>query len=210
MKLPPILILLISVALLLPMKADAITFHFKASAVFPIQTEEPDPKIIGGTIVKKITLGTKEIINLALGLPPKTKVSSNIVLAVAVDHNLPNNAKLVVYDKHLLVELATVLILIDPVDTNTSSKDGEKGSGNGLSRGTIQQTPGGPPANGFFQTAVCGAATASKTPGPHGPTFKMSVTSILGPIQANIDPDFVDGLIIKGSFSAGGKPLDPI
>lgn len=213
MKLPASLLTLIGLALCFPTSAQAITFHFKASAVFPVQTEEPDLRpnaLPGATIVKKVTLGTKEIINLALGLPLKTKVPKDTVLAVALDHDLPDNAKLVVYDKHLLTELATVLNLIDPVDTNAGSKDGEKGSGNGLSRGTIHTTTLGTPGqNGFQTTDVCGAATASKTPTPIGPIFKMSVTSILGPILANIDALPLDGLIIKGSFSAGGKPLDP-
>lgn len=208
MKPLPSLLALIGLALLFPTRADAIVYHFKASAIFPVQTEEPDLRNPGGTIVRKQNLGTKEIVNLAMGNAIGCKHDKELVLAVEMDTANPNTAKLVAFHTRYLVNYATVLTLLDPLDVNMASKDGEKGTGNGLSRGRINATPGTPNTR-FLQTDVCGAATAGYTPGAHGPTFKMSMTSIVGPIQAVLEFSPLEGLIIKGSFRAGGKPLDP-
>lgn len=203
---------LIGVALFLPNAAkSAPIFHWKATALFPVQTEVPDPSphaLPGATIIKKLSLGSKELINLVLGQPLATK-NPDLVLAVRANHDDPNNATLVVYNAKTLTEIATLFTLLDPIDNNVASKDGDKGTANGLTRGRISATVLGNPAqDGLLQTDVCGAATAGLTPTPVGPNFKMSVTGIVGPIQGKIAGVALDGLIIKGMFTASGKPID--
>jgi hypothetical protein len=186
----------------------APVFHWKATALFPVQTEEPDPKIPGGTIIKKVSLGSKELINLALGQPLKTK-NPDLVLAVEANHDDPNNAKLVVYNSHTLTTIVTLFTLLDPISDNVASKDGDKGTANGLSRGRIAATVLGTPAqDGLAQTDVCCSATAGLTPTAVGPNFKLSVTGIVGPIQGFVAGVSLDGLIIKGMFTASGRPID--
>jgi hypothetical protein len=210
MKLPKSLFSLLGIALLLPATAGAAPlFHYKATALFPVQTEEYDPKNPGGTIIKKLSLGTKEIINLGLGKPLSTKNGPDIVLAVALNHDNPGTARLVVYNKKTLTELTTVLVLVTAPATNVSSKDGDKGTGNGLAPGRIQATTLGTPSqDGLDQTDICGAATGGLTPTETGPTFKMSATGIIGDIKGRIAGQILDGLIIKGMFTASGKPID--
>lgn len=212
MKIPAFFLTLAAAALVLSSTVGAAPiFHYKATALFPIQTEEDDPKNTdpSATIVKKVSLGSKQIINMALGQPLDTKIGSYIVLAVALNHDDPGSAKLVVYDSKALTELATVFTLLTTPTTNEATKDGDKGTGNGLSTGRFRTTTLGAPAqDGFQQTDLCCSATGGLTPTPVGPTFKMSVTGMIGPFLGNIAGVSVDGLIIKGMFTASGKPID--
>lgn len=211
MKLTALLLALTGFALFIP-RAQADTFHYKATALFPVQDQidDPNPHLVGhGTIDLKIGLGTKEIINLAPGLPVDTKVPSNIVLAVAVDHNLPNDAKLVLYDKDTLTELGDI-ILINGVQANTQSKDlgndDVKAKANGLGTGDIQAR--GNATDGLVATTINLSATGTNVATPVGPTFTIKVTGMIGPFKAHIDGTLLDGLLINGSFTAGGKAID--
>jgi hypothetical protein len=130
----------------------------------------------------------------------------DLVLAVEANHDLPDAAKLVVYNKKTLTTLLTLFTLLDPIDNNVATKDGDKGTANGISRGRIATV--GNITNGLTQTDVCGSATSGLTPGPTGPSFKLSMTGIVGPIQGFIAGVPLDGLIIKGMFKSSGKPID--
>lgn len=197
-------------------------FMYKATALFPVQIEKPDPKNPGGTILTKVTLGTKEIVNLALARPFDTPLNPKTEqLAVDINDVNHNQTTLVVYrpDSGLIFpvcELTTggtpVTRVTNPDPTPTS----HKGKGTGLAPGTIFATDPsfGAPAiaqNSLQSTDLCASTSASFGPGAHNPIFTASATGIIGDIKGkmtskkpgSITAD-LDGLIVKGSFTSGG------
>lgn len=208
MKTSLIVLLTTAAALLIPSSLKAApTFFWKAKALFPVQIEEPDPKNPGGTITKVVSLDSNEIINLALGQDLTTK-NPDLVLAVRMNHDDPATALLCVFNPGTFTKVADVLKLLGAPVTNVKAKDpgGEtKGNGNGLGFGQLFQM--GNATNGLDQNPLTFAATSSLAETPDGPNFKMSVTGLIGQITGFIDGVALDGILIKGMFTASGKPL---
>jgi len=187
-----------------PLKAAPI-FHWKAVAVFPVQIEVPDPKVPGGTLTKVISLDSKEIINLALGQDLKTK-NPDLILAVRMNHDDPANALLCVYNCETLTKVADVLKLLAAPITNVKTKDNDKGTGNGLGFGQLFAM--GNATNGLDENPLTFSATSSLAPTPVGPSFRMTVNGLIGQITGHIDGVLLDGILLKGMFTASGKPID--
>jgi hypothetical protein len=202
-------------------------FLFKATALFPVQIEKIDPHNPAVTIVTKLSLGTKELINLALARPFDHPIASNEILIVNVNENRADQTELQVYVKPAdgspggtLYQVCTVSSGGNPATKLTENSSTEKGKGTGLGPGTIAATIAGTPAdraaNSLQSTDICASSNGSWTPGDHFPTFNCSATGIIGDIKGNLTSQkagsatvALDGLIIKGMFTGAGSPIKP-
>lgn len=189
-------------------------FAFKATALLPVEVEIPNPKDPGGTIVKKISFGGKQLVNLALGRDLDTPLDAKTeVLCVGVNHTDSTKTRLIVFNPATQTRTATILTLAagGSVSVNTALKtttDDEKG--NGLAPGSILATTLGTPLqNGLQATDICLSASGGWTRTPNGPMCTIAGTGIIGDFKAKLDGVQFDGLIIKGMFKASGKSIAP-
>ncbi len=196
-------------------------FLFKATALFPVQIETIDSR--GNTLVTKLSLGTKELVNLALARPFYQAINAKTeVLVVNVNENKPNQASLAVYlppPVNVLYPICNLSPGGVPASKTTENASTDKGKGTGLGPGTIVATDAsfGAPAialNSLQSTEICASSNGSWTPGDHGPTFSTAATGIIGDIKGKLtDKNNVtttlDGLIIKGMYTSSGKPIQP-
>ena len=200
-------------------------FLFKASALFPVQIEKPDPRNPGGTILTKVSLGSKEMVNLALARAVDTPLNAKTeVLAVDVNDNAArhNQTTLVVFrpDSGLIFPICTLASGGAPSVkmTDDPAPNAIKEKGTGLGPGTIVATDAGFPLadrnkNSLQSTDICASSNASFGPGAHAPIFTLSATGVIGDIKAKMTkirettPTDLDGLIIKGMFSASGQAI---
>jgi hypothetical protein len=209
-------------------------FLFKASAVFPVQIEKLDNQ--GNTIVTKLTLGTKELINLTLARPFDHPIASNELLVVNVTEQNPDQTRLQVYvrpadgsEGGTLYPLCTVTSGGSPATKTTQNASSDKGKGAGLGPGTIAATTAGTDddrlKNSLESTDICASANASWTPKvKHVPglgdqefaAFSCSATGIIGDIKGKLTSQktgsvtvTLDGLIVKGAFTGSGTPIKP-
>ncbi|MEQ1861797.1 MAG: hypothetical protein ABMA13_17910 [Chthoniobacteraceae bacterium] len=194
-------------------------YLFKASALFPVQIEKLDAR--GNTVVTKISLGTKELVNLALGRPINTRLNPRTeVLAVDVDDFTHNETRLVVYrpDSGLIHPICVLAAGGMPSTKVSDNESVIKEKGTGLGPGTFVATdPSIPGAdtnkNSLQSTDFCASSTGSFGPGRNSPVFKLTATGVIGDIKgkmtkiADTVTTDLDGLIIKGMFSASGGAI---
>lgn len=196
-------------------QAHAGLYHvFRAAAVMPIQVEAVDKK--GDTVLMKKTLGTKDLVNLALGMPLNHKIPSNYVFALAYNISDQTSNKLIVFDTNSKSIVATVASTQSlPAGTLQSDKEKVKTEkGSGVAVVTFLKTPS-LGANGIVEnTTVFGAAEASWTPTEKGPIFGMKATALFGPMVVRItDPKTdemveYDGIVVRGMFQTKGVALE--
>jgi hypothetical protein len=197
-------------------------FLFKASALFPVQIEKPDPKNPGEKILTKLSLGTKELVNLALARPINTPLNAKTeVLAVDIDDYNHDQTTLVVYrpDSGLIYPVC-VLSNTHPTEAKvTDNPSTVKEKGTGLGTGTILATStdfslADRNKNSLQSTDICASSNASFGPGPHSPIFTLAATGVIGDIKGKMTKTTdtsttdLDGLIIKGMFSASGGAIN--
>lgn len=197
-------------------------FLFKATALFPVQIEKSDG--VGGTVVTKLSLGTRELVNLALARPFDHPIDAKKeVLVVNVNESTPDETSLQVYkiDTNIVYTVCNISAGSNPSSKLTDKSGSDAGKGAGLGPGTIVATSSGFPLadrnkNSLQSTDVCASSTGSWTPGDHFPTFKSSATGIIGDIKGVMTSQkpgsitqSLDGLIIKGMFTGSGRPIEP-
>ena len=194
-------------------------YLFKASALFPVQIEKLDAK--GNTVITKVSLGTRELVNLTLGRPVNTKLNPKTeVLAVDIDDFTHNETRLVVFrpDSGLIYPLCVLAAGGTPATKVSDNETVIKEKGTGLGPGSILATdpsiPGAEVAKNSLQsTDFCASSNASFGPGRNSPVFTLSATGVIGDIKgkmtkiADTVTTDLDGLIIKGMFSASGGAI---
>jgi hypothetical protein len=196
-------------------------FLFKASALFPVQIEKPDPNHPGGTILTKVSLGTKEMVNLALARPFNTPLNAKTeVLAVDVNDFVHDKTTVVVYrpDSGLIFPICVLSVGGTPSVMMSNNPNTIKEKGAGLGPGTIVATDASFPQadrdkNSLQSTDICASSTASFGPGPRAPIFTLSATGVIGDVKAKLTAigetttTDLDGLIVKGMVSASGQAI---
>jgi hypothetical protein len=190
-------------------------FIFKAVAMMPVQQEATDSK--GNDIIIKKTLGSNDLVNLALGRSLSTKPNPDTeILALAHNSTTPSTSKLIVYNKNTQQIVATICKTTSlPGIQQTDKLNTEKEKGDGIAVVSFQATTLGTPAkNGVTSaTTAYGAATGSWTPTPTGPVFALKATALIGPMKfrvtdaSNVTTNF-DGLVVNGMFQTTGVAID--
>lgn len=194
-------------------------FIFKATALLPVQIEKIDKK--GEIIVSKVSLGTKELVNLATAQPVYEALDSKTeILAVDVNHDDENSSVLIVFNpttESIVARIITLAAGGAPSVRGGTNSHSDKSKGTGLSPGSILATAPsfGAPAialNSLGNTDICAAANGTWTPTEAGPKFTLSATGIIGDIKGIMTDkkdvtSALDGVVIKGMFTSSGKSI---
>jgi hypothetical protein len=214
---------------LLPHRASAVDDYtlFKATVSLTVTKVIPSDfvnNIFSDVAVSK-TLSTADVVNLALGRPLGTKVTSTLAVAVFVEG--PGNVatpktKLVVYDgtaqgaQKIAATVATLTGL--NYEATTPVKAASKGQGI-VGVQIVETTTGQDPANNkFFSSTLRGAgmgkAVASASAGLLS-SLSLTATGLAGPLHVKFTTatkpvDEFDGIVVKSKFSVSGKPLDNV
>jgi hypothetical protein len=209
MKLP-ILAVVFAVAVSLSASAQTTFSVIKVSAALPCTTQSAN-----GVNLVKVTLRTKDVINIALDKDVTTKVPKNVVLGFAGDfanfgHVSPNSngpTQLVVFDTNTMTKLKTI-----GMASNTSSVENRvqnKYSRVFLSTLTIQDTNG---VDAFFSSGslqVSGTAKRSPNAVADPATLKVvAPATVVGTVNASFRKSGVlqvGGIVAKGALVARGK-----
>lgn len=222
------LVSLIALTLLVHMAPSALAQDtytlFKAAASLTVTKVIPgdiDTNFNDSAVAK--TLGTSDVINLALGRPLGTKVTT--MLAVAVVAEGPGmigtpKTRLVVYDPAAMgvTRIAATVATLTALDTEATAPVNGARKGQGISGVQIVETVGGQD-NKFFSTTLRGAAMGKATANAATPgglsAFSVAATGLAGPLHVKFTTmrglaDEFDGFVIKSKFTAGGKPLDSL
>ena len=167
--------------------------------------------------IVKMKLGNKEIINLALGRPMKTKVDKKTeVLAGAGTYaSDASESMLLVFDpsQNGVAAITTVVGTIDTLDFSKAFLK-SKSQGAGFGSGTLAATTLGDPANnGFLESTFFGGGIGSGSHDPFGGDskvkgkgtasgrLKLNFTDKNGAMQS------FDGFVVKSSGKVSGKPI---
>jgi hypothetical protein len=166
------------------------------------------------TIVTR-KLGNNDIINLALGRAPGTKVDAKTeILAGAgtyADHAAEST--LIVFDpsQNGLGQIKATVGTISSIEFNNAylaSKSQGSGSGTTILAAT---TLGNPTAFGFVQSTFNCGGEGSGTHDPFGGGSKVSGKgSLFGRLRfndANASPASFDGFVVKAEAKVSGKPI---
>jgi hypothetical protein len=211
-------ILAVAVVVLTAMPSTARAdyyFIFKAAAMMPVQIEGTDKN--GNDVIVKKTLGSNELVNLALGRSLAVKPNPETeILALAHNSSNPANTKLIVYNKTTQAIVATICNTVSlPGTQQTDKLNTDKEKGDGIAVVTFQATTkGNPGLNGFTaSTTAYGAATGAWTPTDNGPVFALKATALIGPMKFRITDALnitttYDGLVINGMFQTSGVAID--
>lgn len=225
---------LATLATLVPDRAAAASqdyFIFRASITIPATTVSIGEGANFDKLVKR-TFKTDDVINLALGRAPKTKIEKTLMLAVATyfedgDRPIANPiSRLVVYDKAAMGpnRIKAVVARLDSLDyVNAYQKS--RNSGLGFATGHLVATTLGEPAKyGLLETTVTGSGLVS---GGHStiPTqqnnFQQQFTTEIGSVTFQGHLKFnttdsggtttvYDGLVSRGILMFSGKLVDTV
>ncbi len=202
---------LLALGLMVPSTTLAVNFSvYKASAALPLNFEGLNTK--GEQVILKKTLMTKDLINLARGLPSNTVVPKNLILACAGPNNFtfaPN-------------ETAPVQLIVWDTAANGGlgakfAKIGDLGSRNLVEQQTSSYKRVGVSPLVFVPVGVAGnrilsgdldmqgVLTRSPTPAGPSPTIKGT-----GGGKMVLDRDALViplAIVHKASLSTTGKPI---
>ncbi len=202
----------------LAQSASAATYSLvKASISLPSYVKGKDASF--NDILIKRTLNTKAVINLALGMPTKTKIPKNIVLVGAAEAgNLqagnPTQARLLVVDLATPATPIVKAIILQPDATNppTPVNFGQQQTSKsffriGLGRAKILAA-GSISAGGA--NSINTAGTLKRKPSPTGP-LPIIATSFAGEFTFKDDDAVTNtAIVIAGKFTCSGKILGTV
>jgi len=170
-----------------------------------------------GINLVKVTLTTKDIINIALDQPVTTVVPKEVILGFAGDfddfgHTSPNTAgpmQLVVFNTNTMTKLKTIGVASNGAAVENRIVNKYLRVFNGLL--TIQDTGGATTRFLSGQLVIGGAAKRSPNDFVTAATLKVSATvNVVGQVSATFFKNGVNqggGIIARGSFKASGKVL---
>jgi|GEM_PF-5674538 len=201
------LFLTLSSALLMTMVVTAAEFY-----VYPATVKLPVVRVVNN-VTETRTLVSADIVNIALGRPLGTKLDRGKYLALTGnDNELAPAGSLVIFD--------STMNRIDTVIGNMSAinflydDDGRGAKATGVLTGTFAEV-GNPAVAKFFATSTlyfAGSSSAGPAdPFDFRPSGRGSSTMVNGRIKCIFTPKdgtatAFEGLVVKGTVSAGGKP----
>lgn len=199
--------LVLVAALLVPRAGYAADF-----LAFPIKISLPVHMIIIGFEVDRVvktTLKEKDLVNLALGRPLKSKVDKKTeVLAVALTTEGPSMspaARLVVFNP---AQNAVVTVVAQATGLDFESIPGGRGQGTLI--GAVQQTTLGTPGENALNATTILASGAGSV-GPLVPPGLATVVSLSGVVTGRLSfksaNSTFSGFILDGKAKVSGKVL---
>jgi hypothetical protein len=165
------------------------------------------------------TLATNDIINLALGNPLGTKVTTVLMLAVFPEGpgSVPTpKTKLVVYDPApgAVTKILATVATVSTLDYEAANGAAGAKKGQGIGGVQIAETTLGDFANNkFFATALRGAGQGTSKPDANAGelgAFTFAGTGLAGPIHFKTTKPKVidfDGIVTNAKISVSGKPV---
>lgn len=197
-------------ALLLPRAVHAAEF-----LVFPVKISLPVRSVIihfDIDEVVKTTLKEKELVNLALGRPLKSKVDKKTeVLAIALTTEAPSTsprAQLIVFNPSQSGVAAVTAVVAAATELDFDFVPG--GRGQGTVTAVIQQTTHGNPAeNALNPTTVLatGAGTIGALVPPGLGTAVALQGAVAGRVSFTTQTSPISGFIVGGKAKVSGKVL---
>ena len=193
----------------------ATTYHiFKAVSLMPIQVESTDKA--GNGVLVKMSLGNKELINLALGRSVDTAIPSNVLLALAYNIDNPALNKWVVFNTTTKLFMGTVAngVSLPALPVTTDKLTGNANGGGGVAIMNFVPTPS-IGLNGIVSaTTAYGAAQGTWTSTPAGPIFALKASALFGPMVVKITNSKTgvtttyDGIVVQGMFQTSGVAVE--
>ena len=196
---------------------DTQLYIFKASATLPVTY------IVQNKIMTK-TLAGKDLVNLTLGRTLTHPVDAKTeILALAVGLGNTPTHRVIIYDSTALTPAAKIkaeVVTLTSLDYDKAYV-GANFKGQGIGTGKLLATAAGDPAKFGFPADIplSGAAIATQVRGDgfvyDVPTFAFTLKGVNAHVtfkttDTEVPPTTttISGVVLKGTFSAGGKRLD--